>query len=488
MIMYDTILIGKDVGILIAALASSSQGLRTILLSEGNDPAVYTGSGCTFNIDPFPWTGLGNGDSFLHFHLKNVILQAILPFFVPLNPGLQIILPENRLDIFSTHKHLIHEASREFPGREAKINALYEAALNANRLLSQLIMDYPTLRPGTIKKSPGFLKNLALYLREKSRCDRIFRAIRIRDDSMRLFFESQLAVLSNRHPMEWKYSLMSPHIITMPLQGVFYPLGGKQVVLDALEDLFVRQGGVLLKGSDIDRITSKTGLYQIEGRIGEETLQFSASHLIVSKAWKNMDRLLKADDRKARRFASYLKRSEKQLHPFTLYMSVLDKGLPEKMSEYVALIPDRNKPLHDLNFIFAELSRRGDYGRAPEGKRALSATVFLNKAPSSHQDSELLDLSDKLLKNLDEFLPFLSENIDFLDIGQCIDLSRKFEETATHRYRTLRRSLLHLSTLSSKTPLKNVYMTGKDIFPDLGFEGEVLSGLNAANLSTGGRL
>jgi phytoene dehydrogenase-like protein len=486
MIMYDTILIGKDVGTLMAALASSSQGRRTLLLSDGSDPAVYTGSGCTFNIDPFPWTGLGNGDSFLHFHLKNVILETILPFFVPLNPGLQIILPENRLDIFSGHKHLIQEVSREFPGREAKINALYEAVLHANRLLSKLIMDYPTLRPGTIKKSPGFLKNLALYLREKSRCDSIFRGIR--DDSMRLFFESQLAVLSNRHPVEWKYSPMLPHIITKPLRGVFYPLGGKQVVLDALEDLFVRQGGVLLKGSDIDRITVKTGLYQIEGRAGEEVLQFSSSHLIVSKAWKNMDRLLKADDRKARRFAGYLKRSEKQLHPFTLYMSVLDKGLPEKMSEYVALIPDKNKPLNDLNFIFAELSRREDYGRAPEGKRALSATIFLNKAPSNHQDGELSDLADKLLQNLDGFLPFLSENIDFLDIGQCIDLSRKFEVTATHRYRTLRHSLLHLSTLSSKTPLKNVYMTGKDIFPDLGFEGEVLSGLNAANLSTGGRL
>lgn len=486
MIMYDTILIGKDVGSLIAALSSSSQGSRTLLLSDGNVPSVNTGSGCTFNVDPFPWTGLGNGDSFLRFHLKNVILQAILPLLVPLNPGLQIILPENRLDIFSDHERLIHEASREFPGEEVRIKAFYEAVSRANRLLSQLIMEYPSLRPGTVKRSPGFLKQLALYLREKSRCDSIFRDIR--DDSVRLFFECQSAVLSNGHPMEWKYSPMSPHIMSMPIQGIFYPFGGKQVVLDALESLFIRQGGILLKGCDIDRITAKSGVYQIEGHSGHEALQCSARHLIVSKAWKNMDRLLHADDRKARRFAGYLKRSEKQLHPFTLYMSVLDKGLPEKVSEYSVLILDKNKPLNDLNFIFIELSRRGDYGRAPEGKRAMSATIFMNKAPSKHQDGEVRDLADKILQNLDGFLPFLSENIDFLDIGQCIDLSCKFEETATYRYRILRRSILHLSTLSSKTPLKNVYMTGKDLFPDLGFEGEVLSGLNAANLSTGGLL
>jgi phytoene dehydrogenase-like protein len=259
-------------------------------------------------------------------------------------------------------------------------------------------------------------------------------------------------------------------------------------VLEALEDLFIRQGGVLLRECAIDRISAKTGFYQIEGRAGQETLQCSARHLVVSNAWKNMDRLLQADERKSRRLVGHLGRSEKQLHPFTLYMSVFDKGLPEKMSEYSALIMDPRQPLQDLNFIFLELSRRGDLGRAPEGKRALSVTVFLNRAPSLCQDGELSDLADKLLQNLDGYLPFLSENIEFLAKDHCIELSRRCEETATHRYRIVRPPFLRLSTLSGETPLKNVHMTGKDLFAALGFQGEILSGLNAAGLSTGGPL
>jgi len=485
-IMYDTIVIGKDVGSLMAALISSSQGSRTLLLNDGEIPAVYTGSGCTFNIDPFPWTGLGNSESFLHIHINSVILQTMMPFLVPLNPGLQIIFPEHRLDVFSSPGRLMLETSREFPGKQTKLKAFYEAVLRADGTLTQLIMEYPELRPGTLKKAPGFMKRLAFYLREASQCGRLYR--RIQDDSVRLFFESQMAVFSNHYPMDRTLSPMSPHILSIPFTtGVFYPLGGKQAVLDALEDLFIRQGGLVLKGCAIENIRAKTGFYQIEGRAGQETLQCSGTHLVVNKAWKNMDRLLQADDRKVRRFAGQLRRSEKQRHPFTLYMSVYDRGLPEKMAEYVALIADKDRPLDELNFIFLELSRQKDYGRAPEGKRALSVTIFLNKAPSLHTDNELQDLADKLLRNLDGFLPFLSENIDFLDIAQCIDLSRKCDETANHRYRIVRSSLLRLSTLSCNTPLKNVFWTGKDLFADIGFEGEILSGLNAANVSTGGR-
>jgi phytoene dehydrogenase-like protein len=483
--MYDTILIGKDIGSLMAALTCVCRGHQTLLLSDEEAPAPYVASGCTFNADPFPWTGFDTNGSFLSFHLHRTIFQAVSSFLVPLNPGLQIIFPEHRLDIFTGREELLHEVSREFAGCEGRLRALYEAVARADQLLSQLIMAYPALSPVYMKKSPGYIKRIALYLREKSRCDRIIRGFR--DDTLRLFFESQLAVFSNMHPSGLRHSPLWPHTLSKPLLGICYPLGGKHAVQKALEDLFTRHGGILLKDVAVDKIAAGTGLYRVDVRTDQGALQCSARFLVVSRAWKNMTRLLNADERKTRRLNGHLRRSKRSLHAFTLHMSVLDRGLPERMAEYVALIADRQKTLRDLNYLFLELSKRNDTGRAPEGKRALSITVLLDRAPSDYSDAELFALADGILARLEGFIPFLSENIDFMDVARCIELARTGEETAGHRYGILPSSFLRLSTLPCKTPLKNVYWTGKDLYADLGFEGEILSGINAGHFCTGGR-
>jgi len=42
-----------------------------------------------------------------------------------------------------------------------------------------------------------------------------------------------------------------------------------------------------------------------------------------------------------------------------------------------------------------------------------------------------------------------------------------------------------MTFLSGKTPLKNVFLTGGILMPGLGFEGEIMSGTNAARLAMG---
>jgi len=483
--MYDTILIGKDIGSLMAALTCVCRGHKTLLVGDGEPSEPYRASGCTFNADPFPWTGFDDNGSFLSVHLHKTIAQTLSSLLVPLNPGLQVIFPEHRLDIFTRREDLLHEISREFPAWEDRLCMLYDAVGRADQMLSRLIMAYPALRPGTLKKSPGFLKGIGLYLREKSRCDRIIRGFR--QDTLRLLFESQLAVFSNLHASGLRQAPLWPHTLSKPLLGIFYPLGGKRAVQKALEDLYTRLGGILLEGVTVDKIAAATRLYQIDIRSGPDQLQCSAKSLVVSRAWKNMSRLLNTEGRKAKRLNGHLSRSKKSLHAFTLHLCVLDRGLPERIAEYSALILDRQQPLLGHNFIFLELSRRNDTGRAPGDKRALSITVFLDRAPSEIPDAELFAWAEKILATLEGFLPFLSENIEFLDIAGCIERARVEEETAGHRYGIAPASFLRLSALPCKTPRKNVYWTGRDLYADLGFEGEILSGLNAAYFCTGGK-
>jgi phytoene dehydrogenase-like protein len=152
------------------------------------------------------------------------------------------------------------------------------------------------------------------------------------------------------------------------------------------------------------------------------------------------------------------------------------------MATYVAIIIDQNRPVMDDNVVFAEISDRDCKERAPVGKRALSATIFLKENPLALTNDDLKDVSQVVFCALEKFLPFLRESLDFLNIGTSIELSRKCQELVNQKYIMRPDSVFGIPGISNRTPLRNVFMAGGMLRPGLGFEGEIISGLNAANL------
>jgi phytoene dehydrogenase-like protein len=163
-------------------------------------------------------------------------------------------------------------------------------------------------------------------------------------------------------------------------------------------------------------------------------------------------------------------------------MGILEKCIPEKMAIYVAIVIDQNRPVMDDNLVLVEISARDCNERAPAGKRALSATIFLKESPLVLTNDELKEVSQVVFCALEKFLPFLRENLDFLNIGISIELSRKCQELVNHKYAMQSRSFFGMPSISNKTPLRNVFMTGGMLLAGLGFQGEIISGINAANL------
>jgi phytoene dehydrogenase-like protein len=169
-------------------------------------------------------------------------------------------------------------------------------------------------------------------------------------------------------------------------------------------------------------------------------------------------------------------------YPFTLHMGILERCIPEKTAGYVAIVIDENRSVMEDNLIFVEISARDSKDRAPAGKRALSATIFLRESPLVLTDDELKEVSQVVFCALEKFLPFLRENLDFLNIGMSIELSRKCQELVNHKYQVRSDSFFGVSSISNKTPHRNVFMTGGMLLAGLGFQGEIISGINAANL------
>lgn len=482
--MYDTVVIGSDLSSLVAALLSSRYGKKTILLSEGDIPYFYSESDYTFNIDPLPWSGFGPKQVFLQlfselgmpFIDKSTILQ--------LNPALQIILPEHRIDLYREKASFLGEMEREFSGDVEKISDLYTVVSKNSELIGRLLRNNPHIRPRTVKEFFKFLGNIPTLISNRLILTRNFKKFE-GTPSLKRIFESELLLFSNLYTDSVK-SLSAAYSLSLPLDGLFYHLGGKHILINALREKFISYGGDFVGTDSIMRLNVK-GKIEIDIDTGDKLSTIKGRNLIVSSKWEKIKPML-LNDKKFSRLARKLESVKPVYHPFTLHMGVLDKGIPEKMAEYVIIVGDEKRPVMDGNLVFLEVSSPGDTGHAPNGKRAISATAFLKESPLSLNNDELKEVSEGILENLEGFLPFLRENLDFINVEKSIEISRKYQEVVNRKYKVNGNPLLGISILPSKTPVKNVFITGGMLLAGLGFEGEVISGMNAASQVVGGTL
>ena len=202
--MYDTIIIGRDLSSLIAALASSRHGLKTVLITEGNQEAEHREAGYAFPVDPTPLSGFGEDQTVLHL-LKELQLEPDeAPRHVLMNPAIQVTLLNHRIDLFHNREKLIVDMIREFPQHERKIRRFYHSIDKASALIERWIA----------KDRAGEWYNLGKILRGLLRlpaavAGQFCLIIHGRGNSraFRRVIEAQLAILSHLHTDSAPFSL-----------------------------------------------------------------------------------------------------------------------------------------------------------------------------------------------------------------------------------------------------------------------------------------
>jgi phytoene dehydrogenase-like protein len=324
------------------------------------------------------------------------------------------------------------------------------------------------------------MKSIPVILKERLSLSKRFKAI-AKNPSLTRIFEAKNAILSNLSSSEKSpISISSAYGLSLPLKGLYHHVAGNEVLPGLLKSAFESSGGHLIKNCSVMRININREI-DVDVSIPDTLSQIRGRYLIASTKWEKL-RLLLLNDRKFKRMERRLKLVGSAYYPFTLHMGILERCIPEKTAIYVAIVIDENRPVMDDNLVFVEISARDCKDRAPADKRALSATIFLRESPLVLTNDELKEVSQVVFCALEKFLPFLRENLDFLNIGMSIDLSRKCQELVNHKYAMQSNSLFGMSSISNKTPHRNVFMTGGMLLAGLGFQGEIISGINAANL------
>ena len=485
--MFDVIVIGSDLSALIAALLAARYGRKVLLVSESGLDDCLARSGYTFNIDPFPWSGFGTGQIFSKLLSELNIPLPEASRVSPLNPALQVILPEHRIDFFIDRDALVRDLGREYPEEDRQIHALYQSVVKVGETLDRALHESLESRDRSLRGIMKSCLDLPFFMGEIWRLERKLRAVG-RRPALGEVFDSELTVLSNLHVNRAK-PLPSAYLLSLPWRGLYYHVGGKHLMLGLLRKRFEDLRGETVADCAVEAVRASGGRIEVDIRSKGKSAGLLGQALIISAKSPALEPFL-ASERKLSRLARRLRRVETPRHPFTLHLGVDSRGLPDRMGEHVIHIPETPAGTEPgrVPLLYLESSVADDTALAPRGKRTLTVTSFLPRSPARMADSELRNAADGMLESLEGFLPFLRENIEYMDLDVSAEVSRRYQQIVNPRYRFPGLALPGLMTLPIRTALPNVLLTGGINFAGLGFEGEVLSGMKAGFLAAGDRV
>jgi len=341
----------------------------------------------------------------------------------------------------------------------------------------------PLIRPSSFKEALRLLKLLPKLLHAKLALMRMMGRLEKKEPSAKRSLEAQGAILSHQYEPGVK-SLSSAYALCLPWLGLYYAAGGRGHLLESMKRAFQGMGGTIISDCSSVRIRT-SGENEIDLKAGDDVEKILADRMIVSTKWENLAMIL-LSERKFQRLGRRLRNSRTVRYPFTIQMGVGEAGLPEKLAPLVALVSDEKKSVMDQNLLFLQISRSGDLEFAPAGRRAIDATFYLHESPLRLTNDELRSQILSELDRLDAFLPFLRENIEYLDIEKSIELARRHQEVINQKYSTKPNPFFGIMTLPNKTPASRVFLTGGLLLAGLGYEGEIMAGVHSAQSALAG--
>ena len=392
-----------------------------------------------------------------------------------LDPAFQVVLPGHRIDFFKDLSLLINDLTREFPSKINEIQRFYRAVSKTSSMIERWILEDEGNGSAWIG---GFLRSISRLPAAISSLSSLAGVGDGVNDPFRRVVQAQLIFLSNLESEGRQFPLSAAYLLSLPMKGLFCPDGGIPALTTCLQRTFTEQGGILKDGCSVIRVTTEPEV-AVDLECNGASTTLIGRKLIVSAQWEKLELLLPGRrilPNRGRLFTSI----QPAAYPFSLHMGVHEEGLPENMAGYVLLLGNGTGPVTNRELVFLQTSLPGEIDRAPKGRRAMTAMVYLERSPLLLSDQELKNEAMKILDSLEEFLPFLRDNIDYLCVDQSIELSRRYQEIVNRKYRIRRAPLWGLSTLASRTRLANVMLTGGILRAGLGFEGEIIAGMDAA--------
>ena len=473
------IVVGGGIAGLTGAALLAKEGYSVTLVEAhtqlGGCAGTFQRGTYTFDVGATQVAGLEKGG--IHHRLFNY-LDIPLPKAKILDPGCAVFLGDGTGPINLWHDPLRWKKERQeqFPGSETfwslctQIHKSNWAFVERDPILpvrsfwdlSQLIS---AIRPSNLLT--GVLSKLTV-------ADLLLITGCQRDRRLRRFLDLQLKLYSQESACRTA-ALYGATVLQMAQfpRGLWHLHGSMQILSDLLRNSFLRDGGKLLIGHRVSKIVIEKDLniFSIDVVNRKKNLiNLNASDIVFSLPPQSLLELIPIDGGLSTTYRAYINKLPKPSGALVFYGALSRSTLPSDCPSHIQIFDEK------FGSLFISISIENDQ-RAPAGMATLISSIFVDIDQWSNLDSESYVYKKNML--LKEITTLINSHLDLSETSwthQELSTPRSFARWTGRPCGIVGGLGQHPSQfgpfgLSSRTPLKGLWLCGDSIYPGEGTAG-----------------
>lgn len=472
---FDVVFIGGQISGLLSAISLLKRGIKVLIIDAQDYFYPFDNKKALSNsIMYFGGFTLRNLLKSLGFHpLEINKLRAV-------DPAVQVIMPGIRFDLYSDEKRLLGELKREFPDIWGEASKFFNKLSEYQDLYPKLFMSRVKFPPENFiekYKLKKFIKKISpLEANGGKPLEKLLGGMSKNKDFL-LLCNALVKTLSDLHLEDYSMPYLSQVVNTMRFEGYEFE-GGYKSFHDILISKVKERGGIVLDKGELKEV-SVSGRYVDHLKLDKHSIdKIILSYLIVNGNPASIIKYLPSS-RKNYILRKRLSKLNIKHLKYTFYVKLDAHVFPEGMKERTVLISERHGELIGDNFLYIS---KVDETKDEKGRKILTLAVSSRLNIKDFNDSEFIErYTKKCLERMEEIIPFMDKYLVGTEVPKVSDPKEITGDLKNaFVYESSNTPFFGISALPYTSHFKNLFFVGKAIYPGLGFDGEVQSGLKVS--------
>ncbi len=486
---YDVIVIGTQLGPLVAAALLARRGFRVLVIAHDDLPWTYGWGGARLQQEPFTVAGAETPA------VKRVLSELSLTQIfrrraTPHEPAYQVVTPRHRVDFTTDEEAFGREIDREFPEVRRAAEGFYQLLDARNRELDKVLGSDLVLPPET------FFERREL---DRAAVHNPFAPARGPVDpfaDVPAGHPFRAAILAQ---VRWASELDVTDGSPLPLvrlhaswaRGTHCIEGGLEGLKALILDRISTHSGDVRKQMEADRIVLRRGRVAGVRMKGQEDVT-GCNFVVLGTDLHRLEGLIDLAEL-GKKFNQRYAEVRPAYRRYTLNLVVEGRVVPEGMAHDVLLLADPAAPLEEENLLRIETTG------APSDELRTFCVGAMLPADRLAEPGFLASMRERVLERARWLVPFLDDHLvavdsphdgrPLRDVRRAVDVplgdrSSRSPDRMPTVCRIDRPGPLDVTGITHRTGVKNLLVASRQVVPGLAMEGEFLAALGVARIIT----